>query len=258
MAGKPASLEDLFKNKAKKKPKGVNLSKEQSKEKPPEAPKPVLARELIAEGVLDPEEGWKRALKHDQDLLEACSLKIKEVEADGACLFRAFGDQLDGDGGSKHADYREQCIDFMKAHRSDFEPFIEEDFDGYCRRMSEATSWGGQVEVQALARSLGVNALIYRPAEATVPTDLEKNTIEVLSEGSQRCVQLVFHPQHHAGPHYNSVRCLGNDDGPALEASAEELRRRVQEALTKKEAPPAEAEEEEAPKNKGNKLGMFG
>lgn len=244
MAGKPDSLEALFKSKAKKKPKAVNLNAG----RPPEPPKPILARQLIAEGAVEAAEGWERALRHDQELLKACSLWIKEVEADGACLFRAFADQLEGDGGSMHATYREQCVDFLKAHRADYEPFIEEDFDEYCRRMREASTWGGHVEVEALAKCLGVSALIYRPAEAREPADLERTTIEILTSepGEGRCVQLSFHPKHHAGQHYNSVRCA-DDNGkePVPVTSAAELRRRLQDALLPKEATP-EAQEEEA------------
>merc|ERR1719476_656765 len=100
---------------------------------PPPAPKPIKGVGMQPDG----DEGWERALKRDEDLLKACGLWIKEVEADGACLFRAFADQLDGDGGAEHAAYRERCIDFMQAHRDDFEPFLEEEFTKYCARMRE-------------------------------------------------------------------------------------------------------------------------
>merc|ERR1740121_371583 len=98
----------------------------------------------------------------------ACGLWIKDVEADGACLFRAFADQLSGNP-EEHAAFREGCVDFMEANRGDFEPFLEEEFEQYCAQMRQSTTWGGHVEVQALARCHGVNAIIYRPSEARGP-----------------------------------------------------------------------------------------
>jgi len=223
-----ADLEAFFKSKAKKKPKSMNLNTPA----PPPPPEPKLARHLPPEE--QAAEGWERALRRDQEVLKAVGLWIKEVEADGACLFRAFADQLDGDGGQAHAAYRERCVDFMRDHREEFEPFLEEDFASYCARMREPNTWGGHVEAQALARCSGVNALIYRPAEASGrPEDLEKGIVQILTsdEADCRCVQLSFHPTHHAGQHYNSVRCSDDDGkGPAPAASLKELSRRTAEA----------------------------
>lgn len=254
MTSKPTTLKELFEAKAAKK-KGLasNLNGKVCQKKDP-PPKPILARTVAAEGGDAAADGWTRALRRDQELLKACSLWIKEVEADGACLFRAFADQIDGDGGASHAAYRERCVDFMRAERQDFEPFLEEDFDQYCKRMRAATTWGGHVEAQAMARCLGVNALIYRPAEAGEPGSLERSTVEILTSETEdcRCVQLSFHPTHHAGQHYNSVRCADDDGkGPAPAASVAELRRRVEESLRPKEvAAPAVEEEAEEPPSK--------
>mmetsp|Transcript_35764 Transcript_35764/g.83168 ORF Transcript_35764/g.83168 Transcript_35764/m.83168 type:complete len:267 (-) Transcript_35764:85-885(-) len=246
--GPPSSLDALFKSKAKKKPKPVNLNA--VTERPPPA-KPAPVPKLLAHssgGTSDgAEQGWERALRRDQELLKACDLWIKEVEADGACLFRAFADQLNGDGGEAHAQFRERCVDFMRDHREDFEPFLEEDFNEYCKRMREPTTWGGHVEAQALARLAGVNAIIYRPAEAGgQPTGLLNTLVEIPTSDSSeaRCVQLSFHPTHHAGQHYNSVRCASDDGaGPAPPASLAELRRRTEEALRPKAPEPAEQAE---------------
>merc|ERR1740123_779845 len=207
-------------------------------EKPPEPEKKPRPVPVVSSDGL---EGWERALRRDQELLKSCGLWIKEVEADGACLFRAFADQLEGDGGTTHADYRERCVDFLEANRSDFEPFLEEDFTKYCSRMREPTAWGGQVEVQALSRALAVNAVIYQPAEAGRAQSLSSTAVEIVNSEAQdsRCLQLSFHPTHHAGQHYNSVRCISDDGtGPATTASLTELRRRVDEALR----PPQPAE----------------
>jgi len=247
--GKPDSLDALFKAKAKKKPKAMNLNAAAEKPPPP-APKPLRSPTAEA-GDGGQGEGWERALKRDQELLKACGLWIKEVEADGACLFRAFCDQMNGDGGKDHASFRERCVDFMQGNREDFEPFLEEDFAEYCARMRRPSTWGGHVEAQALARCEGVSALIYRPAEAGEPQALSATSVEILSSGAEdaRCVQLSFHPTHHAGQHYNSVRCVTDEgEGPSPAASLAELRRRIEDALRPPAASstPAEEPEEEA------------
>lgn len=254
---KPPSLDAFFKGKAKKKPKAMNLNAE----KPPE-PEPAPKREPAAAAATAESEGWERALRRDQDLLKLCGLWIKEVEADGACLFRAFADQIEGDGGTAHASYRERCVDFLQANRADFEPFLEEDFTTYCGRMREPATWGGHVEAQALARALGVNAMIYCPAEARGSADrLTSTAVEItnLEAADARCVQLSFHPTHHAGQHYNSVRCTIDDgSGPSPAMSVTELRRSIDEALhPAKPSPTEEAAAAPKAKPKGSSAKVF-
>lgn len=174
-----------------------------------------------------------------------------------ACLFRAFADQMEGNGGAGHAAYREQCIDFLHAHRADFEPFLEEDFNEYCTRMRQPAAWGGHVEVQALARALGVNALIYQPAEAGRPDRLVSTAVEMITSEADdaRCVQLSFHPTHHAGQHYNSVRCSTDEgSGPPPAISLTELRRRIEDARKPPEPVAAEASESKTSKAGGAKV----
>lgn len=222
------SLDSLFKNKAKKKAKPVNLNSG-APEKPAA---PVFVR---SEG-LPANPQWEREFHRDTELLQACGLSIKEVEADGGCLFRAFSDQLENDGGAKHLEYRERCVDFLESNRSDFEPFIEEDFAAYCRKMRRPAEWGGQVEVQALARAFGANALIHQPAERMRSDDVLSAALEVLTSDKEdaRCVQLCFHPTHHNGQHYNSVRFVTEPETGSLV----EIKRRVDDALRKPDVDP--------------------
>lgn len=228
---KPDSLAALFKGKAKKKPKSTNLNADP--DRPTPAAEPKLRKAAPPE---DLEPGWERALRHDQELLKDCDLWIKDIESDGACLFRAIADQMEGGAGDNHDAYRERCVDYIKNHRNDFEPFMEDDFESYCKRMREITTWGGHLEAQALAKSLGVNILIYRPSDTVAgrPEGLMASTIDIIAseEADCRCVQLSFHPKHHHGQHYNSVRCK-EDSGEeaALHISVAEIRRRVNEAI---------------------------
>lgn len=198
-----------------------------------EPPLPPAQGPRIAEVASGAWGGWERAFRHDDEMLRACGLWCKKVEADGACLFRAFSDQMEGDGGSRHLELRRTCVAFLEAHKSDFAPFVEGSFTGYCARLREPTEWAGDVEVQALSRALGVNTLIYMPAEAQSPEDVPRMSHEVANFGEDaRCVQICFHPRYHSGPHYNSVRCIG-DKGDAVpdKTTLAALRERMNEAI---------------------------
>lgn len=49
------------------------------------------------------------------------------------CLFRALGDQLDGTPNT-HQKHRQDVVAYMRQHRNDFEPFVEDDvpFERHC------------------------------------------------------------------------------------------------------------------------------
>ena len=50
------------------------------------------------------------------------------------CLFRSLGDQLVGDHAT-HARHRRETVKYMREHRNDFEPFMEDNvsFDEHCK-----------------------------------------------------------------------------------------------------------------------------
>merc|ERR1711924_2242 len=94
------------------------------------------------------------------------------------------------------------------------------------------------------AKLNAVNALIYQPAEASgSPDNVFKTAVDVQASGAAaRCVQLSFHPNHHAGQHYNSVRWATDEGcGPAETVSLAELQRRIEDSL--KPAEPEKSEE---------------
>lgn len=251
-SGAPSSLDALFKGKAKakKKVKPVNFNappfKAASMAKGPAMTlRPPGGSAFTAS--TSSTEGWARELKKDQDLLKSCGLRVKEVEGDGACLFRAFADQLAADEPEAHARFREECVDFMEQNRADFEPFFDDEFESYCSRMRQRCTWGGHVEVQALARRNGVNAVIYQPSQASGrPDQILRSAVEIqASDEHAGCVQLSFHPTHHAGQHYNSVRCCTDEgSGPAELVSFGEIKRRIEDKLRPKDGYAEESEEQ--------------
>ena len=82
---------------------------------------------------------------------------MKAIGGDGNCLFRAVADQLEGSE-SNQKKYRDNCVDYIQSHESEFKPFMEElkdksqdPFKEYCKKMRKDSTWGGQHEIKALA-----------------------------------------------------------------------------------------------------------
>ncbi|CAE7190856.1 unnamed protein product [Symbiodinium sp. KB8] len=95
-------------------------------------------------------------------------------------------------------------------------------------------------------------SVIYQPSQASgKPDQILRSAVEIIASSEDaRCVQLSFHPTHHAGQHYNSVRCCTDDGSGAAELiSFGEIKRRIDETLRPKEcAVSDEVEDGRAPK----------
>ena len=119
-------------------------------------------------------DGWQRVVKHCTDVMAKRGLKLRPIDPDGKCLFRAVGCALDRE--SEYGDLRQQCIAYMKAHRDDFAPFISDEDEGFSalhpntndvdlfdhrlKRMAEDGCWGAHPELTALAQLLKTNVLV--------------------------------------------------------------------------------------------------
>lgn len=142
--------------------------------------------------------------------------QVHEVSADGNCLYRAVGHQLQlvrsgvqsGTGPSGSSDYqkiRSICAEALRKRPDTYSCFTEladgESYDGYCNRVESSSDWGGELELRALADELQVQILVHR-AEA-----------EPLPLGDSDCglpLQVTYHRHYFTlGEHYNSVvpRC---------------------------------------------------
>ncbi|GBG34154.1 OTU domain-containing protein 6B [Hondaea fermentalgiana] len=140
---------------------------------------------------------------------------LKEVEADGHCLYRAVADQLIqkkqtsvGESKEPHKLLRTMCAQYMRTHRPLFEPFIALDdeggeqgahsFEEYLDTVQNSAEWGGQLELRALAGALQTPIEVYA-ADGPMVIMGEDFTGEPL--------RVSFH-QHFLtlGEHYNSVQ----------------------------------------------------
>ena len=103
------------------------------------------------------------------------------------------------------ADLRQQCADYMRQNADDFAPFIAADEHSKATNLAEYTDeiektaiWGGELEIQALAKVWSVQVVLYSAEAQTVKINVENETLPVL--------QFAFHRHMYSlGSHYNSV-----------------------------------------------------
>ncbi|KAK9135934.1 hypothetical protein Syun_015264 [Stephania yunnanensis] len=138
--------------------------------------------------------------------LDSLGLKIVQVTADGNCFFRALADQMEGNE-EEHEKYRLRVVKYIKGHREEFEPFIEDDvpFDEYCQSMEKDGTWAGNMELQAASLVTQSNICIHRVMSP-------RWYIRNFDDRSARMIHLSYHNEEH----YNSLRM--KDDpctGPA-------------------------------------------
>ncbi|GLC46713.1 hypothetical protein PLESTB_001355500 [Pleodorina starrii] len=171
-----------------------------------------------------------------QAMLLPLRLGIREIRADGHCLYRSVEDQLsqaaaaaspvaggtggsggtDGSGVPDHQALRRLAAAHIRSHSDDFLPFIyEEDSPGdpsqqleaYCAELEGSAVWGGQLELGALAQALKKQIKVYAAGLPTVSLGDEH-------AASGGVLQLCY--LRHAfglGEHYNSVVPLGAGAG---------------------------------------------
>ncbi|XP_069895226.1 OTU domain-containing protein 6A [Dipodomys merriami] len=140
-------------------------------------------------------------------ILGAKNLAMKDIPADGHCMFRAIQDQLPFP--VTIDSLRRRTADYMQKHVDDFLPFFtdaepgdgytHDDFKTYCDNIVRG-SWGGQLELTALSH------ILQTPIEVV---QAESPIIMIGEEYNKKPLTLVY--LHHAcnfGEHYNSVKLL--------------------------------------------------
>jgi OTU domain-containing protein 6 len=140
---------------------------------------------------------------------EKNGLVEKDIAPDGHCLFSAVADQLGqndiplSDEATQEPAYktvRRVASNYMLEHGDDFAPFLEEDLEGYARKMKNTAEWGGQLELMALARQ-------YK-AEIRVVQDgrMERIGEEEGAESGKTLWLAYYRHGYGLGEHYNSLR----------------------------------------------------
>ena len=137
-----------------------------------------------------------KELEHE---LACQGLYIKDITGDGNCLFRSFSDQL-GEVNT-HAQIRHDVVKYLRAHKDEYQYFVEEDYDTYLDRMANDGVYGDNLEIVAFSKVFDRPVKVYQPGMAYVvqPDD------QVPSTGD------MIHLAYFSWEHYASIR---NRDGP--------------------------------------------
>lgn len=174
---------------------------------------------------------------NEKEVMEAVfkKLGLKEIEVnpDGHCLYSSIAKQLDESGlglrpdpsrivldaatqsridtvaSPQHDGYRAVravAADFIVQNKDDFEAFMEEPLDVYTRKIKLTAEWGGQLELQAIARAYGVVINVVQSdgrQEKIEAGDMDSFDEE---EKSKRVIWLAYYRHSYGlGEHYNAL-----------------------------------------------------
>ena len=159
------------------------------------------------------DEAMRRALK-------ALDLTLREVKADGHCLYRAVAEQVDEmKEESRYGEVRTMCKDEMLKNREEYEAFVEMEeagsYEKYCEKVGSTAEWGGHVEMLAIARALRRNVEVF---EVRPGGEVEKMVVECVGSGvegeegkggSSFPLRVAFMKESYTlGEHYDAVVSL--------------------------------------------------
>lgn len=135
-------------------------------------------------------------------------LHLRDIPADGNCLFRALGDQFEGHC-RNHFMHRADVANFMRMNRLDFEPFVEDDvaFDDHLRNLQRLGTHAGNDAIVAFAKLHGLTVVIHQ---------LNGKPLLISGAASSNDSTRQLHIAYHNGDHYSSVRKIDdNTESPA-------------------------------------------
>ena len=173
----------------------------------------------------------------EQEVMDAVfkKLGLKEVEVtpDGHCLYSAVAKQLDESGlglrpdpsrivlqpatqsridtvaSPQHDGYRAVravTADFIMEHKEDFEAFMEEPLESYTRKIKLTAEWGGQLELQAIARAYGVEINVVQKDGRMEKIESGDSDSFDEEEKRKRVIWLAYYRHTYGlGEHYNAL-----------------------------------------------------
>jgi len=132
--------------------------------------------------------------------LKQQDLEIREVAADGNCLYRGFAVCIYGRE-DEHERVRQECCEYMHQQRQFFENFIP-DFDETMALKNKQYEWGDHVDIIAMSELYNVRVHIYEyDKEADV-------ALRTLASGGELNLPIVMLSRHRE-KHYNILHSSG-------------------------------------------------
>eukprot|EP00210_Caulerpa_lentillifera_P001846 g1775.t1 len=182
--------------------KKSKAQKRREKEAQRELERENRIREEVAEMGVSETDAEKLKL---EEKLKLKGMIIHEIRPDGHCLYKAIEHQT-----SKQwtvESLRRLAAEEMRSSIEEYLPFfvhegtdVKNAFLEYCQKVELTAEWGGELELQALAKRLHKMFVIY---SAEFPDNIIGSEFAVESD---KPIQLCF-MQHayHLGAHYNSI-----------------------------------------------------
>lgn len=168
------------------------------------------------------------------------ALRIRLIEADGSCLFRAIADQLHGDQDAHHEAVRARAVRYMREQADAFAPFVADaPFAEYCARMALPSTWGGNLELQALSMAFKLHIRIHQVGAPCY---------DIVNAFGGKVGVTSVHLSYHYGQHYNSVRRVGEDYASEEPAGHAPLYKNAPASFTGRAVEDDEGEREEEAK----------
>lgn len=195
----PAPAEETEEERRRKKQEKARKKKLEKKQKQLEAEK-KREEEIEAERLAAGPSAKELEIKRMEELyLKPAGLKIRDVAADGNCLYRAVAEQVDN--AEDYRAVRSICADALLEHEEEYAPFAESHDHGsyvnYVERVRSSTDWGGHLELRALATALKRPVVVYSADAAPMKMGEEEDGDDIL---------VSYHRHYYAlGEHYNSV-----------------------------------------------------
>mmetsp|Transcript_23495 Transcript_23495/g.65357 ORF Transcript_23495/g.65357 Transcript_23495/m.65357 type:complete len:316 (+) Transcript_23495:322-1269(+) len=146
--------------------------------------------------------------------LQPLKLTIRDVAADGNCLYRAVAAQLQESPSnhtttSGYVEVRALCADALEQNSNEFSPFCEyteaiPDFASYVQRVRNSADWGGHLELRALALAVQRPIHVYSTANGAQAMVIEGGGSSTSDDVEP--IRLSYHLHYYAlGEHYNEV-----------------------------------------------------
>ncbi len=197
-------------------------STDQNQPRKPNRQKARLARraaEQEAEATAAAEEAENLPDLREQELsamrtqLKKHGLSETPIRPDGHCLFsacaqgmptKALASKLGEIKKESYQNVRYAAADFMSKHPDDFAAFMEEPLDSYVRKIRHTAEWGGELELQAIARSYEVDINVLR-ADGRI--DKIKSGSDS-KEGADAIWLAYYRHSFGLGEHYNALSKL--------------------------------------------------
>ncbi|CAG9828684.1 unnamed protein product [Diabrotica balteata] len=148
------------------------------------------------------EEEWAKRDAIFARCMSSLGYEIKNMNEDGACLFRSIADQVFGDQ-EFHFQVRQDCMNYIVQNRDYFEPYVTEDFEKYVARKRTWHVHGNHLEIQAMSE-------LYNRTIEVYCYQLEPINI---FNGSRSTSYEPIRLSYHRMCHYNSI---SNPNSPSV------------------------------------------